>query len=255
MFPKVNIDFIWGVSSYLPIFRLDRDKITWVAVTVHRVPWLKKEEASRSSCSWSISSDPWLREREEGNLPAFLFQIDDQWRLAQREGKSAKIPALDRFPMTPGLERKGKLPLVIFAVRWFQPDVSMWSFGLDCGIIENPAVSLGVILTHCDSVEWTGVSPTCPMSFLTKQFHAAECLESEQILSLLIWIVPRTWPLHSAAIFQWPWQIMQYYFSHFYQIVFKIGNNLEQWILSIYFSEASYSTWGLRRLLVSIRLS
>lgn len=90
-------------------------------------------------------------EREEGNLPAFLFQIDDQWRLAQREGKSAKIPALDRFPVTPGLERKGKLPLVIFAVRWFQPDVSMWSFDLDCGIIENPAVSLGVILTHCDS--------------------------------------------------------------------------------------------------------
>lgn len=89
-------------------------------------------------------------EREEGNLPAFLFQIDDQWRLAQREGKSAKIPALDRFPVTPGLERKGKLPLVIFAVRWFQPDVSMWSFDLDCGIIENPAVSLGVILTHCD---------------------------------------------------------------------------------------------------------
>lgn len=121
-------------------------------------------------------------EREEGNLPAFLFQIDDQWRLAQREGKSAKIPTLDRFPVTPGLERKGKLPLVIFAVRWFQPDVSMWSFGLDYGIIENPAVSLGVILTHCDSVEWTGVSPTCPMSFLTKQFHAAECLESEQIL-------------------------------------------------------------------------
>lgn len=90
-------------------------------------------------------------EREEGNLPAFLFQIDDQWRLAQRERKSAKIPALDRFPVTPGLERKGKLPLVIFAVRWFQPDVSMWSFGLDCGIIKNPAVSLWVILTHCDS--------------------------------------------------------------------------------------------------------
>lgn len=50
-------------------------------------------------------------EREEGNLPAFLFQIDDQWRLAQRERKSAKIPALDRFPVTPGLREKGQIAL------------------------------------------------------------------------------------------------------------------------------------------------
>lgn len=49
------------------------------------MPWLKKEEASRSSCSWSISSDPWLRERGR---------------------KSASFPVPDRWPVTPRSERR-----------------------------------------------------------------------------------------------------------------------------------------------------